>query len=251
MSHTTTRSRRQPLSPSSTGDDFKPYAIAKDERLERFLEAWLGMWPPEQELHVVIQPERDHPSWDGSTWLGLGVESPVGTVLSLSPRAVSNSRTVDDHLLAGALKAPDPLAAISLALGQPNLRLNRSTFRWSDNPAELPEVGEWISHDDSRTPIWLQTFNGDVLVAWDDEGRVAAGVGRKVHNRYGHELAVVTEPAQQGRGLARMLIAQAARRTLAEGAIPLYFHLPDHIASARVADAAGFPDRNWHVVGLN
>jgi GNAT superfamily N-acetyltransferase len=170
--------------------------------------------------------------------------------LSLSPRLVVDPATVDDRLLATALAAPDPALAISIALGQPGLKLSRATFRWSGQPATLPEVGEWVPHEDPRIPAWLQAFNGDVLVAWDDEGRVAAGVGRKRHNRYGHELAVGTDPAHQGRRLARKLIAQAARRVLADGAVPLYFHLPDNVASARVADAAGFPDRGWHVVGL-
>lgn len=221
-----------------------------DDRLAAHLRAWLGTWPPRRDLDIVIWPGRDLPGWDGTTWLGLGVESPLGAVLSLSPRLVAETHAVDDRLLAAALAAPDPALAISTALGQPGLKVSRSTFRWSDQPAELPEVGEWVHCEDPRVPAWLQAFNSDVLVAWDDQGQVAAGVGRKRHNRFGHELAVGTEPAHQGRGLARKLIAQAARRVLADGTVPLYFHLPDNAASARVADAAGFPDRGWHVVGL-
>lgn len=221
-----------------------------DDRLAAHLRAWLGAWPPRGDLDIVIWPGRDVPGWDGSTWLGLGVESPVGAVLSFSPRLVADPATVDDRLLTIALAAPEPTLMLSTALGQPGLKISRATFRWSDHPAALPEVGEWVPREDPRIPAWLQAFNGDVLVAWDEHGRVAAGVGRKRHNRYGHELAVGTDPEHQGRGLARKLIAQAARRVLADGAVPLYFHLPDNVASARVADAAGFPDRGWHVVGL-
>jgi hypothetical protein len=36
---------------------------------------------------------------------------------------------------------------------------------------------------------------------------------------------------------------------LADGAVPLYQHDPENTASARVADAAGFPDRGWTSVG--
>jgi predicted GNAT family acetyltransferase len=89
-----------------------------------------------------------------------------------------------------------------------------------------------------------------VLVAWDDAGRYAAGVGRKRHDEHGQELAVATEAAYRGRGLARRLVAQATRRVLDEGAVATYLHAFDNHASARVAEAAGFPDRGWSVYGL-
>ena len=61
---------------------------------------------------------------------------------------------------------------------------------------------------------------------------------------------MVTAERARGRGLARRLVAQAARRVLAGGALPTYLHAPDNEASARVARAAGFPDRGWQVVGF-
>lgn len=222
-----------------------------EELLNAHLRAWLGAWPPAGDLQVVVWPGRDAPGWDGGTWLGLGVESPLGTVLSLSPRLVADPGAVDRHLIAAARQAEDPVLTLAMALGRPSLGIARSVFRWATRPAALPEIGEWVPHDDPGVPAWLRAFHGEVLVARNGAGRVAAGVGVKRHNRHGHELAVVTEPAHQGRGLARMLVAQAARRILADGAVPLYFHLPDNAASARVADAAGFPDRGWRVVGLH
>jgi len=45
-------------------------------------------------------------------------------------------------------------------------------------------------------------------------------------------------------------VAQAARRVIADGAVPTYLHAFDNTASARVADAAGFPDRGWQVLEL-
>ncbi len=77
-----------------------------------------------------------------------------------------------------------------------------------------------------------------------------AGVGIKVHDSFGQELSVVTDEAARGGGFARRLVATAARRILAEGAVPTYLHAPDNIASARVADAVGFADRGWKVYGL-
>ncbi len=98
-------------------------------------------------------------------------------------------------------------------------------------------------------PPWLQPFNGDVLVGWEGDD-LAAGVGRKQHDDHGHELAVVTEEGHRGRGWARELVTQAARRVLDEGAVPVYLHAPQNAASARTADASGFPDVGWRIVGL-
>jgi len=128
--------------------------------------------------------------------------------------------------------------------------LGRGCFRWTVRPAELEDAGEWLPTSDPRVPSWLHPFNGDVLVAWDDEGNYGAGVGRKQHDRWGHELAVVTEEALRGRGIARRLVAQAARRVLADGAVPTYLHAFDNPASAHVADAAGFPDHGWQFLAL-
>ncbi|MEO3777123.1 GNAT family N-acetyltransferase [Micromonospora sp. B11E3] len=75
--------------------------------------------------------------------------------------------------------------------------------------------------------------------------RPLAGAAIKRHDAHGHELAVGTVPAARGRGLARRLVARAARRVLDEGAVPTYRHDPANVASARVAAAAGFPDRGW------
>jgi GNAT superfamily N-acetyltransferase len=107
----------------------------------------------------------------------------------------------------------------------------------------------WLAWDDPRVPEWLHPFGGEVLVALEDD-RYVGGVGIKRHDACGRELAVVTSEAARGRGLARRLVAQAARRVLDEGAVPTYMHAPTNEASARVADAAGFPDRGWKALGL-
>ena len=66
----------------------------------------------------------------------------------------------------------------------------------------------------------------------------------------GHELSVGTEPAARGRGLARRLVAQAARTLLDDGIVATYLHDPANVASARVAEAAGFPRPGWRVLGM-
>lgn len=218
--------------------------------LAAFLRAWLGSWPPSGELELVGWPGRDRPGWDGTVLSGLGVASPAGTVLSLSPSLLGNVESLDLERMLTAWRSRSAATAIPALLGHPELTVGRATFRWSGSPAAVPDIGEWVAPDDPRLPTWLNAFNGDVLVTWDRAGRYAAGVGRKWHNPYGQELAVGTDPAHRGRGLASKLVAQAARRVLADGALPIYLHGRGNVGSARVAERAGFPDRGWQVLSL-
>jgi GNAT superfamily N-acetyltransferase len=82
-------------------------------------------------------------------------------------------------------------------------------------------------------------------------GHYLAGVGIKRHDELGHEISVGTEPQARGQGLARRLVAQAARRILDQGRIPTYLHTFDNAASSRVAAAAGFPDLGWSALMLS
>jgi len=220
------------------------------QKLTAFLSEWLGSWPPDETLEIVSWSGRDLPGWDGGTRIGLGIESAIGTVLSVSPSLNIHPHSLDFPRIRAAMHALDAATAVPALLGHRELIFSTGTFRWSDAPAALPEVGEWVAADDPRVPAWLGSFNGDVLVAWDREGRYAAGAGRKQHNRYGHELSVGTEPGHRGRGLASKLVAQAARRVIADGAIPIYLHDPSNIGSRRVAEAAGFADRGWRILEL-
>lgn len=220
-----------------------------ERRLNAFLESRLGGWPPTQSLEVISSPVRDQPGWDGSIHPMVGIESPTGTVISFSPTVFPDAANIDRVTLEDELGTSDAYMTIPKLFGHPEMHFGRAVFRYIDQPADLPENGEWTSRDDPRLPDWLHPFNGEVLIAWED-GNYAAGVGLKKHNDYGHEISVGTEPAYRGRGLARKLVAQAAKHILREGAIPLYMHADRNAASSRVAEQSGFPDRGWHFLEL-
>ena len=200
---------------------------------------------------MVGAPGRDAPGWDGVVHLMIGVVSPFGGVLSVPETAVAAVRAlVSGKALEADLAALHGASALlSDAIGRIGA-VEQDVFRWSSAPAIGDDLGEWVSTSDLRLPEWLRPFNGDILVAWDDTGAYGAGVGRKQHDRHGHELSVGTEPALRGRGLARHLVATVARRVLGEGAIPTYAHVPDNHASAKVAEAAGFPDVGWTMLSF-
>jgi GNAT superfamily N-acetyltransferase len=178
--------------------------------------------------------------------------APVAGVVTAAGDAVIGVPPVIAQAVAGVAATSQDLRAVLAALpsllGRPGVA-GLGVFRWTTTPADLPDAGVWIPHDDPRIPQWLRPFGGDVLVVLDGD-RYVAGVGIKKHDPFGNEIAVGTEEAARGRGLARRLVAQAARRTLTDGAVPTYLHAPDNIASAKAAEAAGFPDLGWKVAGF-
>lgn len=221
-----------------------------EERLNGFLQSRLGVWPPLKSLTLVKWPVRDEPGWNGETIPMVGIESPLGTVLSFSPTLFPKLDEVDVGKLEDELGTADAYMTIPELLGHPELHFGQGVFRYSTQPAALPDIGEWVSREDPRLPDWLRPFNGDILAAWDEYGQYAAGVGIKKHNECGHEISVGTDPAHRGKGLARMLVAQAARKIINDGAVPIYLHSDRNAASLRVAEQSGFPDRGWHILEL-
>lgn len=223
-----------------------------DERLRAHLRSWLGAWPPARPVHVVGSERRVEPGWDGAVRALNGVATPHGAVVSVPPAAQERVAATVEELEADGVD--DALSALGerLAdlLGLAGARYGTGVLRWSTQPASSDDPGIWLPRDDPRVPEWLRPFNGDVLVALAGDGSVAAGVGRKQHDPHGHELAVVTEEAHRGQGLARRLVTQAARRVLDDGAVPVYLHAESNLASARTADACGFPDVGWRILAL-
>jgi GNAT superfamily N-acetyltransferase len=206
-------------------------AAAWDDRavrpLDRFLQAWLGRWPATSTRDVLAWPLRAEPAWDGQVKPVQGVADGDGRwVVSVSP---------------GREALADPTEGLATFEG---------VFRTTDAPAPLEPLGEWLPHDHPTVPPWLVPFGGEVLVVLDDDGAYVAGVGLKRHLPSGWELSVGTEEAARGRGYARRLVATAAAYVLDHGAVPLYLHTDDNVASARAADAAGFPDLGWRTLSV-
>jgi RimJ/RimL family protein N-acetyltransferase len=218
---------------------------AVPERLEAHLREWLGAWPPPAGGVLVTGSPRRVRAHGGRWWVpALAVRAPFGTVVSVPPPA----RDAVERLRADPGSAAYWRSVAALVCNRTSV-VGEAVFRWTEAPTALPDLGRWVDPTDPRVPGWLRVFDGEVLVALDDD-RFVAGAGRKQHDRHGHEISVGTEPAARGRGLARSLVTQLARRILAEGAVPTYLHHPANTASCRVAEAAGFPDRGWRATAL-
>ena len=218
--------------------------MSASDPLSSHLSSWLGAWPPDGPQTVVVtsSPRRSEPGWDGTIRPVAGVATPDGAILSVPEEHVEAVRRLGD-----TLEEIGP--ALPIAVGKAGWRFYTGVFRWTVQPIPFDRPGAWLPRDHVDVLPWLKPFNGEVLVGYED-GEIAAGVGRKIHDRWGHELAVVTEEAHRGNGWAKRLVSQAAERVVDEGAVATYLHSPTNEASARTADAAGFPDRGWKILGI-
>ena len=211
-----------------------------------------GRGPGETGTRVVVvgSPRRTAPGWDGAVHPVLGIIDPTGrAVVSVPPDDAGWAR----DLVAGGTDLDGLREALPGRLGLPGHQVYRAAYRWTTEPAapeHQPDAGAWVPVGDPAVPEWLRPFGGKALVAVDEDGCYLAGVGLKRHDEHAQEIAVGTDGAARGRGLARRLVAQSARTLLSSGVVPTYLHDPDNIASARVAEAAGLPDRGWSALGL-
>ena len=212
------------------------------DRLHRHLRSWLGAWPPTAEVTIVGSARRSAPCWDGAIRPFAGVSTPEGTVLSVAPDRLDAARAAGSGL-------DVVLEALPETLGRPGGAVGRGVYRYSVAPPHADPVGDWVSADDADVPAWLRPFGAKVLVVRED-GQYVAGLGIKRHDELGQEVAVATEERWRGRGLARALVSRAAADILRRGGVPIYLHGRTNAASAHVAEAAGFPDRGWFVLGL-
>jgi GNAT superfamily N-acetyltransferase len=216
------------------------------ERLCAHLRSLLGAWPPARGTTEVVGSEQRLREHGGRWWLpAFAVSAPDGAVISVPPAAAERLRGTRIDL-----ESPELWREVTELVGEPGARCGRGVFRWTERPAAGPQTGEWIDPADPRIPGWLRPFDGEVLVAVDDDGAYLGGAGRKQHDRHGHEISVGVEPAARGRGLARALTIRMARRILDDAAIPTYIHDPQNGPSCRVAEAAGFPDRGWWAMAV-
>jgi RimJ/RimL family protein N-acetyltransferase len=220
------------------------------DRLDAHLRRWLGAVPVVGEARMVVHPGRDEPRWDGIVRPVQGIIGPEGGVLSVSPRLARAFAGVDPAEVFAVAAGRDGSRQLSDLLGM-HVAYGMPVFRWAESAVTLPEVGTWVEADHPRIPAWLRPFNGGVLVAFDRAGRAMAGVGLKRHNALAREIAVGTDMGYRGRGLATKLVAQAARTILGAGEVPIYQHGSDNPASARVAEATGFPDRGWRMLEIH
>ena len=96
-----------------------------------------------------------------------------------------------------------------------------------------------LDASDPRLPDWvIGHFTGEAWVVLED-GKVRSAAVLKRYDDRVREISVGTAERARGRGLARSVVAAAARAVLSQGRAVLYNHAPDNFASAKVAESVG------------
>lgn len=221
--------------------------------LTSHLREWIGAWPPPgRGLTVVASRARAEPGWDGRRRDLLGaVDADGDGIVAVVPEIhmqVADLLHGEDR---SVLDDEEVRHRVGELAGGEGAVLGIGVLRWASEVADdIEPIGQWLPHTDPRVPEWLEPFGGEALVALDEDGRYAGGVGVKRHGPSGHELAVVTHEDHRGKGLGTRLVATAARHELQQVSVVTYLHGRDNTASARLADAVGLPDRGWLTLGV-
>src|SRR6266545_1355641 len=173
----------------------------------------------------VLVAEATHP-----TMTARAFERHGGAVVGVAPEHAARLR--------GLLDGPDTVttALKALAAELPGHMFSGTARTGVVIPAPVVEVTV-LDASDPRLPQWVQGhFVGEawVLMRYDERLR---------------EISVGTAPSARGRGLARAVVAAAARFVLAEDRAVLYNHAVDNDVSARVAESVGLHELGtYHAV---
>jgi len=165
-----------------------------------------------------------------------------GVVVAVAPET---ARLLDAHLLGPATIRP-ALEAVAAEL--PGHMFSGVARTGVAIPPPAVEVTV-LDAADPRLPDWvLGHFTGQAWVVLEDGQVLSTAVLKRYDDRL-REIAVGTSEAARGRGLARAVVAAAARAVLAEGRAVLYNHAIDNFASAKVAESVGLHEfGRYHAV---
>lgn len=194
----------------------------------RVLAERYGLPPELPDPGTVTVVEAPHPRL-----ILRALERAGGAVVGVAPEwaHLARGRFKDPALLAGDLRA---------AAGELGGHLFCGVARTGVDVPEPAEPVTVIDASDPRLPSWvLGHFVGEAWVVLDGNGSVLSTAVLKRYDPRLREISVGTVPRARGRGLARSVVAAAARAVLAEGRAVLYNHAVDNAASARVAAAVG------------
>ena len=222
------------MAPTSAPDSVE----APPPELLRFVTAWLGVWPMPHRLRIAPSVRRlaTSASGDAEQLAGIRCDARFGgaAVLSVTPLRFPVTRQLVEQLSPDRLLTDldELLDAIPAALERPSMTVVDTGLRWSVSPTALPVAGSW---------------RGSRLVG-DGRGR-RAQVGVRRINRFGHELLMDVDDGADW-CLSAALLAQAARRVISDGAVPVLRRELDRPAVAAIASVAGFHDTGWRALSL-
>jgi RimJ/RimL family protein N-acetyltransferase len=223
--------------------------VGQVERLDRFHTGELGCGGTlleEPGVHVVPSERRTRPGWGGYTIPLLALSTPRGGVVSVRPEVLDRARSA-----LGPIRVGEPLGAVEFErLRQlaksivPYAYSLSGHVLFADAERFHPRSGraERLDCGDTRGADLRRRFDGEIFVVRGARGEIASWAAIKLKSDDVWEIAVVTEAAYRGRGLAKEVVSAATDHILAQDRLALYVHDRVNLASAKVCRSLGYAE---------
>jgi GNAT superfamily N-acetyltransferase len=197
-------------------------------------------------VHLLSEAQRGLPAWHGFTLPIVALSFAPGAVVACRPDLVERLQAelgsdlhqpyLDGPALRRLWRAVQHCTPNGFTLAGDFRAVDVATFV----PSEHIERAEFIAVEDAAALHLRTRFDGAIFGVRGPHGRLVSWAALKLKSERVWEIAVATEPDYRGRGLARDVVAAAARFSLDRGRVPIYIHDRDNSTSGFVARAIGF-----------
>ncbi len=221
--------------------------VGQVDRLDAFHAVELGCDPTlfgTPGVHVVPTERRGRPGWGGYTVPLLALSTVGGGIVSVRPDLAERVRVE---------LAPVPSGLPMQEADFERLRrVTRTTvpyayslsgyvlFATRDHFLPIASRAERLGRSDPRAADLYRRFDGEVFAVRGQRGEIASWAAIKLKSDDVWEIAVVTEAAYRGQGLAKEVVSTATDFILEQGRLALYVHDRTNAASARVCRSLGY-----------
>jgi GNAT superfamily N-acetyltransferase len=195
-------------------------------------------------VHLVPSPRRTRPGWGGYTVPVLALSTRRGGVVSIRPDLAPSAQPeladagADEPLGEPHFERLRRLARRAVpyvySLSGYALYCDRHSFRPAGNLAER------LGPTDPRGRDLRRRFDGEIFAIFGIRGEIASWSAIKLKSDEVWEIAVVTDAAYRGQGLAKEVVSAATAHILEQGRTALYVHDRNNHASARVCRSLGY-----------
>lgn len=194
--------------------------------------------------HLVASDRRRSPGWGGYTVPLCALTTASATVISARSDMVDR---INRELGLGQPRGPLDIAELDVLrrISQrvvPHAHSLNGYVMFADQDAFRPMVSRAtrIESSDPAGADLRRRFDGPIFAIRNTRGDVVSWAALKLKSDDIWEIAVVTEAAYRGQGLAREVVSAATAYIIEQGRLALYVHDRANLASAKVCRSLGY-----------
>lgn len=221
--------------------------VGQVERVDAFHAAELGCNPSllrEPGVHIVPSERRSRPGWGGYTVPILALSTAEGGVVSMRPDLLERVRSGLGPPPQGRPIGPTEFTRLHhvarVAIPYAYSLSGHVLYTDPEHFRPRPSRAVRIERDDARGYDLRRRFDGEIFAVWSIRGDIASWSAIKLKSDDVWEIAVVTEAAYRGQGLAKEVVSAATAYILEQGRMALYVHDRTNLASAKVCRSLGY-----------